>query len=181
MCINCISTTDRKVSVHFMRIQIKSNRTANERYNITRRVKTGRKRGSRMIIVISAIVLIGLGITLVLLCRNDILSDWNWGVMGVMFSLLGIIFFVAFGGCYMSTRLRIEQDIRDKTIERLGIEQNYIESLKTSDKHRQMSAIAKIVTWNEEVETYKRRSKNPIIGDFYPEEVAGSLQYIDVE
>ena len=181
MRINCINTTDRKLSVLFLRIQIKSNRTVNECCSITRRVKTGRKRGNRMIIVISAIVLIGFGITLLLLCRNDILSDWNWGLIGTMFSVVGIMFFIVFGGGYISTRLRIEQDIRDKTIERLGIEQNYIESLKTSDKHRQISAIAKIATWNDDVSHFKKMSKNPIIGDFYPKEVAETLQYIDLE
>ena len=91
------------------------------------------------------------------------------------------MFFSAIPLICMSQSSYIEREISNYKIERLGIEQNYIESLKTSDKHRQMSAIAKIVTWNDEVESYKRHTQNPIIGDFYPEEVAESLQYIDLE
>lgn len=134
-----------------------------------------------MIIVISAIVLIGFGITLALLCRNDVLSAGWVADLSLGIAVIGIIALFFGGSAYLSKRADIKQDIEDKTIERLGIEQNYKQAMQTSDKHRQMSAIAKIVTWNEEVELYKRRSKNPIIGDFFPDEVAENLQYIDLE
>lgn len=134
-----------------------------------------------MIIVILAIVLIGLGITLALLYRSDVLSAVWVADLSLGIAVIGILALFFGGSAYLSKRADIKQDIEDKTIERLGIEQNYKQAMQTSDKHRQMSAIAKIVTWNDEVESYKRHAQNPIIGDFYPEEVAESLQYIEIE
>ena len=131
-----------------------------------------------MIIVILAIVLIGIGITILLLCRNAVGYKPMAGAGLVGIGAMVLIFGV---GAYINARVDIKYNIEDKTIERLGIEQNYKQAMQTSDKHRQISAIAKIVTWNDEVESYKRHTQNPIIGDFYPEEVAESLQYIDLE
>ena len=94
--------------------------------------------------------------------------------IGAMVLIFGV-------GAYINARVDIKTNIEDKTIERLGIEQNYKQAMQTSDKHRQISAIAKIVTWNNDVLYFKKMSKNPILGDFYPKEVAETLQYIDLE
>ena len=80
----------------------------------------------------------------------------------------------------VSQSLYIEGKISDYKIERLGVEQNYIESLNSHDKHQRLSALAKITAWNADVESYKDKSQNPVIGDFYPDEVANSLEYIDM-
>ena len=133
-----------------------------------------------MIIIVSAIIAIGFGILLLILFMKDILYDMALNV-GVCFFVLGFLTVLFCGIGYAEKRADIKHDIESKTIERLGIEQYYREAMQTSDKHRQMSAIAKIATWNDEVESYKRHTQNPIIGDFYPEEVAESLQYIDLE
>lgn len=131
-----------------------------------------------MIIVILAIVLIGLGMTILLLCRNAVGYKPMAGAGLVGIGAMVLIFGV---GAYINARVDIKTNIEDKTIERLGIEQNYKQAMQTSDKHRQISAIAKIVTWNNDVLYFKKMSKNPILGDFYPKEVAETLQYIDLE
>ena len=134
-----------------------------------------------MILIMIFILLFSVGIALLFIDAKidfyipeaPILICTLGGACGLFFSVIALI-------C-MSQSSYIEREISNYKIERLGIEQNYKESMQTSDKHRQMSAVAKIVTWNEEVESYKRHAKNPIIGDFYPKEVAESLQYIDLE
>ena len=136
-----------------------------------------------MVIVIVAIIAFAIGILLVVLDNHYVFNEfWAINTACPLIIAGGIVAFYSFVFCAsVNSQSNITHKLQTKYIERLGIEQNYEKAMKTTDKHRQMSALAMVVAWNEEVETYKRRSKNPIIGDYFPDEVAENLQYIDLE
>jgi hypothetical protein len=134
-----------------------------------------------MILIVIFILLFSVGIALLFI---DAKIDFNIPEALILTCMLGGfcgLFFSAIALICMSQSSYIEREISDYKIERLGIEQNYIESINSHDKHQRLSALAKITDWNTDVKSYKEKSQNPIIGDFFPEEVANSLDYIDIE
>jgi hypothetical protein len=134
-----------------------------------------------MILIVIFILLFSVGIALLFI---DAKIDFNIPEALILTCMLGGfcgLFFSAIALICMSQSSYIEREISDYKIERLGIEQNYIESINSHDKHQRLSALAKITAWNADVKSYKDNSQNPVIGDFYPDEVANSMEYIDVE
>lgn len=134
-----------------------------------------------MILMMIFILLLSVGIALLFInAKTDLYipeAPFLVCTVGGSFGLLFVVFVLI---C-VSQPSYIEGKISDYNIERLGIERNYIESINSHDKHQRLSALAKITAWNADVKSYKSYSQNPITGDFFPEEVANNMEYIDIE
>lgn len=80
-----------------------------------------------------------------------------------------------------NSKSRMADELYLKAWEAQRIIKKYDEAIESDDKRMIVARQAEIAVYNNEIEAYKRRSENTLIGCFYPKEVADKLEYIDLE
>ena len=99
------------------------------------------------------------------------------GAVAILSAVALLPLLIAFGvsnsGTHISTELYLQAWKAQRIIK------SYEDAIETDDKRMIVARQAEIAVYNEEVEAYKRHSKNPLIGCFYPKKVADNLEYIE--
>lgn len=131
-----------------------------------------------MIIIIIACVLAFAIVTCVIGCqsrRRRLETFGGYLILPCLVILVPMIIACMFAN--NGNHISIELYLRAREAQR--IIKKYDEAIESDDKRMIVARKAEIAVYNEEIETYKRNSKNPLIGCFYPKEIADNLKCIN--